>query len=85
MIKMYIGLHVKYHLFLSDFNETCNIATDFREISNFMKIRPVGAILFHASGHEANSRFSQFFERDYKLLGHGVHNLHFCYLCTCVL
>jgi len=22
MIKTYIGLHVKYHLFLSDFNET---------------------------------------------------------------
>jgi hypothetical protein len=29
-----------------------------------MKIRPVGAELFHADGHdEANSRFSQFCER----------------------
>jgi hypothetical protein len=32
-------------------------------ISNFMKIRPVGAELFNADRHEANSHFSQFFER----------------------
>jgi hypothetical protein len=36
--------------------------------SNFKKIRQVGAELFHANGQtdrhdEANSRFSQFFER----------------------
>jgi len=45
--------------------------TDFRkkvEISNFMKIRPVGAGLFYEDGrtgihNEANSRFSQFCER----------------------
>jgi len=28
-----------------------------------VKIRPEGAELFHAGGHEANSRFSQFYER----------------------
>jgi hypothetical protein len=42
---MYIGLHVKYSLFLADFNETLILSTDFRknhQISNFMKIRPVG-------------------------------------------
>jgi hypothetical protein len=37
------------------------------QISNFIKIRPMGAELFHADGwmdrHEVNSRFSQFFER----------------------
>jgi len=38
------------------------------QISNFMKIRPVGAELFYADGRtdrhdEANSRFSQFSER----------------------
>jgi hypothetical protein len=38
------------------------------QISNFMKIRPVTAELFHADGRtdghgEANSRFSQFCER----------------------
>ena len=48
---MCIGLHVKYRLFLSDFNDTLIFSTDFRKphkISNFMKIRPVGAELFHA-------------------------------------
>jgi hypothetical protein len=57
---MYIGLRVEYPLFMSDF------PTDFQkntQISNFMKIRPVGAELFHADGrtdkHEAASRFSQ--------------------------
>ena len=48
----------------------------FRQISekfsNIMKIRPVGAELFHADGlkagrhDEANSHFSQFCERTYK-------------------
>jgi len=28
-IKMYISLQLKYRLFLSDFNETCNLWTDF--------------------------------------------------------
>jgi hypothetical protein len=37
-------------------------------VSNFMKIRPVGAEMFHADGRtdrhdETNSRFSQFCER----------------------
>ena len=46
---MYIGLHVKHPLFLSDFNEAwisykCSKNT---QTSNFMKIRPVGAELFH--------------------------------------
>ena len=34
------------------------------QISSFIKIRPVGAELFHADRHdEANSRFSQFCQR----------------------
>ena len=46
-------MHVKYPLLLSDFNETCMFSADFREkaqISNFVKIRPVGAEMFHADG-----------------------------------
>ena len=62
---MYIGHHVKccyswqilVKLEISRHNE----------IPNFMKIRPVGAELFHADGRadrheEANSRFSPFCE-----------------------
>jgi hypothetical protein len=30
--KMFIGLHVKYPLFLSDFNESWNFSIDFRKI-----------------------------------------------------
>ena len=50
--KMYIGLNVKYPLFLSVFNRTWICSTDFRNTLeyNFMKSRPVGAELFHADG-----------------------------------
>jgi len=53
MIKMCIGIHVKYPLFLSEFDETRIASTDFRknpQIQNFMTIRPVGAELFHVDG-----------------------------------
>jgi len=46
MIRMYIGLHVKYPQFLTHFDETWILKTDFQkntQIVNFMKIRPVGA------------------------------------------
>jgi len=69
---MYIGFHVKYPLFLSDFNLNFNFLAGFSknpEISNSMKIRPVGAELFHADRRwterhdEANNRFLQLSER----------------------
>jgi hypothetical protein len=47
---MYIGIHAKYPSFLSNSNETYFFLNKFSkdiEISNFMKIRPVGAELFH--------------------------------------
>jgi hypothetical protein len=46
---MYICLHVKYLLFLSDFSETSIFLTKFlknAQISNFKKIHPMGAELF---------------------------------------
>jgi hypothetical protein len=46
---MYVGLHVQYRLLLSDFDETWIFSTDFpknTDISNFMKIRPVGEEFF---------------------------------------
>jgi len=61
------GLHGKYPLFLSDFNETCQFSRQvFEKYSdtNFMKIHPVGGE-FRADGQidEDNSRFAQFWER----------------------
>jgi len=48
---MYIGIHVKHPIFLSDFNKTLNSLDRFSkntQMSNFMKISPVGVELFHA-------------------------------------
>jgi len=48
---MYIGRHVKYPVFLSDFNESCDFATDFPKLLKyqiFMKIPSVAAEFFHA-------------------------------------
>ena len=43
---MYIGLHVKYPLFLADFNKFSRQIL----VSNFTKIRPERPMLFHAGG-----------------------------------
>ena len=50
---MCTALQVECPLFLSDFNETLNFLGGFLKdtlSSNFTKIRPVGATLFHADG-----------------------------------
>jgi len=74
---MYIGLHVKYPLFLSDFNETLTFSTKFRKISNikFHKNSSRGSRVIpcgradrnmdrQTDRHDkANTRFSQFCER----------------------
>ena len=47
---MYVGVHVKYLLFLSDFNEKAEVPTDLVQIINKYSptIRPVGAKLFQS-------------------------------------
>ena len=68
---MYVSTHEKYSLFLSDFNEiefSVNIFSKNAQISNFMKIEPLGAELFRTDWQtdrrdEANGPFSQFRER----------------------
>jgi hypothetical protein len=67
---MYIGLYVNYLPFLTDFNENSIFATGFwnknTQISNFMKIRPVGAEFSCGRTDrrdEANNRFSKVCER----------------------
>jgi hypothetical protein len=50
---MYLDLHVKYPLFLSDFNGTWFISTKFRLIFKYQIARvsiPVGYELFYADG-----------------------------------
>ena len=60
------SLPVKYPLFLSDFKETSNFLDRFSknpQISDLMKISPVGAKLLHADRNDAiNGRFLQFWE-----------------------
>ena len=51
--KNYIGLHVKYPLFLSDLNKSWIFSADFRKntpIPNFVKVLSMGAKLFHEGG-----------------------------------
>jgi len=47
---MYLGLHVKYPSFVTDFKRFLDIFSKNIQIPNFMKIRPVGAEMFHLNG-----------------------------------
>ena len=62
-----IGLHVKYPVFLPDFNEIQILSTDFRKIISNINLHAVRTELVHEDGQtdgygEANGRFSQFCE-----------------------
>jgi hypothetical protein len=69
---MWKRFHVKYQLFLSDFNETSVFVTDFREklkykvLSKSVQWEPNCSLLRgrQKDGYDkANSRFSEFCER----------------------
>jgi hypothetical protein len=71
--KIYIGLHVKYRLLLSDLNLTWIFWTRFRKTPKyqiFVKIRPMEAESFHADG-QAKKAYA-FSERACNCTGH--HN-----------
>jgi len=61
--KMYVRLHLKYPLFLSQFSFPDRFSTN-SQIQNFMKIRPMEAVLLHAERRtdteRTDSRSSQF-------------------------
>jgi hypothetical protein len=70
IMKVHRSFHIKYPLFVLDFNETndfLNRLLKNPQISNFMEVHLVGAELFHVDGwtdrcDEARSRSSQFCE-----------------------
>jgi len=72
--KIYIDVHIKCLLFLSDFNQTWISSTDFQKfwISNFMKILPVGAELFCVDGHSDVMKLIVTFCNFAKLIGTSV-------------
>jgi hypothetical protein len=64
---MDIGFHVKYELFLSDFNGTWIFVTDFRDKCHEKSSSGRPSSFMRKDGHdEANSCFSQFCERAQK-------------------
>jgi hypothetical protein len=80
---MYIGLNVKYMVFLSDLHQPLIFSDIFSknpQISNFINIRPVGNDLCHVNRRtdrrdEINGNFSQFFNDVNKS---QLHDQFFC-------
>ena len=80
---MWKRLHVKYPLFLSDFNETLIFSTDFRkkkaQMSSFVKIRPVEAELLHADRQTDMTKLIVAF-RDFAKAHKNVQRKYYCLL-----
>ena len=69
---MCVGPHVKYSLFLSDFNETCIFSADFGKMLKYQiyikSVQREPSCFMRTDRHdEENNRFSQFCERAYLL------------------
>jgi hypothetical protein len=58
--EMYVSLHVKSPLIFSGFNDPLNLSKEFRQICMFMKLRPLGTMLYRTD----SSRLLQFFENN---------------------
>ena len=84
MISMYIDLHVKYSLFLSDFNETCIPRQIFEKFWKYqITWNPsCGCRVFpyrRMDGHDdAKNRFLQFCKRALKRIFFKNQHLHNC-------
>ena len=93
---MWKCLHVKYPLFLSDFNQTWIFVTDFEKKSLNMKFNQIPfsgsrVVQCDRTDMKLNSRFSQFCERDQKqlfgrsrLIWQVNCNVRFVCVCVCV-
>jgi len=64
--KKCIGVPIKYPFYSCRILMRLDRFSKIPDISNFMKIRQVGAELFHADGRADNSRLPQLSERAYK-------------------
>jgi len=85
---MYVCLQVKYTSLLSDFKENGIFSTGFSkrtQTHNFIEMRPLGSGFFLAGERterhdEANSRFSQFFQKAPKnqFRFYSQHSVSYC-------
>jgi len=91
VLHMHTGLHVKYPLFLSDFNGTWIFSTDFRKMfkyqiswKSFQWSRFIPCRRTDGQTHDAaTSRFSQFLRKRLKTYKHSVGRAENFYLVIC--
>jgi len=80
---MYIGLHVKYPLYMSHFNDTWIVSTDVlksTDISNLTKICPMGDELLHVEGQiDRYDEFLYWYQLDTQFL-YKLHKIKFLYM-----